>query len=122
MGQAQGIRYSRRPGQRFGALAALGKAAGLGRELGQPREWFDRLRNEAIAALALPDMHVTQVFGALPPATVSIELNDDFTLYASSIDNGVFVIRRVADDSEVCRLPELGEPAEVGSEPAASLF
>ena len=36
----------------------------IGRELGQPPEWFDRLRNEAIAALALPDIHITQEFGA----------------------------------------------------------
>src|SRR5262249_9623519 len=56
VGEAHGIRYSRRPGQRFAALAALKKAAAIGRELGQPPEWFDRLRNEAIAALALPDV------------------------------------------------------------------
>ena len=51
VGQAHGTRYSRRPGQRFEALTALGKAADIGRELGQPPEWFARLRNEAIAAL-----------------------------------------------------------------------
>ncbi|HEV3339733.1 MAG TPA: hypothetical protein VG125_05235, partial [Pirellulales bacterium] len=114
VGEAHGIRYSRRPGQRFAALAALGKAADIGRELGQPPEWFDRLRNEAIAALALPDIHVTHEFGELPTGPVSVELNDDFTLYASVSENGGCTVRRVADDSELCLLPELGEPAEAG--------
>src|SRR5262249_37245211 len=62
VGQAHGIRLSRRPGQRFDALNALGKAAAIGRELELPPEWLDRLRNEAIAALALPDIHITQEF------------------------------------------------------------
>jgi serine/threonine protein kinase/WD40 repeat protein len=110
VGQAHGTRYSRRPGQRFEALTALGKAADIGRELGQPPEWFDRLRNEAIAALALPDIHITQEFGTFPQGTVSVELNDDFTVYARTTEKGGCTIRRVVDDREVCRLPEFGEP------------
>ena len=110
VGQAHGTRYSRRPGQRFEALTALGKAADVGRKLGQSPEWFDRLRNEAIAALALPDIHITQEFGTFPPGTVSVELNDDFTLYVRTTEKGDCTIRRVADDREVCRLPEFGEP------------
>jgi serine/threonine-protein kinase len=58
VGQAHGIRCSPRPGQRVEALKALHKAAGIGRELGQPPEWFDRLREEAIAVLALPDLPI----------------------------------------------------------------
>src|SRR5205823_5288221 len=53
--QAHATRYSRRLGQRFETLAALEKAVGIGRELGQPPEWFERLRHEAIACLTLPD-------------------------------------------------------------------
>jgi serine/threonine protein kinase/WD40 repeat protein len=110
VGQGHGTRYSRRPGQRFEALIALGKAARIGRELSQPPEWFDRLRNEAIAALALPDIHITQEFGTFRPGTVAVELNDDFTLYVCTTENGSCTIRRVADDKEICRLPEFGEP------------
>ncbi|HWB13393.1 MAG TPA: protein kinase [Pirellulales bacterium] len=121
VGQAHGARYSRRPGQRFDALAALGKAADIGRKLGQPPEWFGPLRNEAIAALALPDIHITYQFGELPPGTGSVELNDDFTLYASATENGGCTVRRVADDRELCQLPELGEPAEVGFGPGELL-
>ncbi len=111
VGQAHGTRLSRRPGQRFEALDSLGKAAAIGRELGQPSEWFDRLRNEAIAALALPDIHITHEFGSFPPGSSWVELNDDFTLYVRTTDKGECVIRRVDDDKEVGRLRELGEPA-----------
>jgi WD40 repeat protein len=111
VGQAHGIRYSRRPGQRLEALTALGKAAEIGRGLGQPPEWFDRLRNEAIAALALPDIHITQEFGAFRPGTGTVELNDDFTLYVSTTERGGCTIRRVADDREVGQIPEFGEPS-----------
>jgi serine/threonine protein kinase len=115
--QASGIRQSRRPGQRFEALAALGKAAAIGRELGQPPTWFDRPRNEAIAALALPDLHIFREFGAWPPGTVSADLSEDFELYARTTAKGGCTVRRVADDTEVARLPELGEPALVGFGP-----
>jgi serine/threonine protein kinase/tetratricopeptide (TPR) repeat protein len=107
VGQAHGTRLSRRPGQRFEALDALGKAAAIGRELRQPPEWFDRLRNEAIAALALPDIHITQEF---PPGTVTGELSDDFELYVATTDKGGCLVRRVADQAEVARTPGFGEP------------
>jgi serine/threonine protein kinase/tetratricopeptide (TPR) repeat protein/WD40 repeat protein len=112
VGQAHGIRLSRRPGQRFDALAALGKAAAIGRELGQPPGWFNRLRNEAIAALALPDLHITKEFGRLPPGSHWVDLSDDFELYVRTTDKGRCTIRRVADDTLVAPLPELGERAQ----------
>jgi serine/threonine protein kinase/tetratricopeptide (TPR) repeat protein/WD40 repeat protein len=111
VGQAHGTRYSRRPGQRFEALAALEKAAAIGRELGQPPEWFDRLRNEAIAALALPDIHITHTWAGFPPGTFSAELSQDFRLYARTNKQGACSVRRVANDVEIAQLPELGEPA-----------
>jgi serine/threonine protein kinase/WD40 repeat protein len=113
VGQAHGIRNSRRPGQRFEALAALKKAAALGRELGQPPEWFARLRDEAIAALALSDLHITQEWDGFPPGTHEADLSDDFALYARTTLQGACSIRRVWDDAEVARLPALGEKVEV---------
>jgi serine/threonine protein kinase/WD40 repeat protein len=117
VGQAHGIRLSRRPGQRCDALAALGKAASIGRELGQPARWFDSLRDEAIAALALPDLLITKEFGTFPPGSDSVDVSDDFELYARTSDKGSCTIRRFADDTQVAYLPELGEPAhaEFGS-------
>lgn len=95
-------------------LDALGKAAAIGRELELPSEWFDRLRNEAIAALALPDLHITQQFDSFPPGTIGVDLSEDFMLYVRSTEKGLCTIHRVADDSEIARLPEFGEWAEAG--------
>jgi WD40 repeat protein len=121
VGQAHGIRYSRRPGRRFDALAALHKATAIGRELGQPPEWFDWLRNEAIAALALPDLHITQTWDGFPPGTLRADVSPDFELYARTTAKGACSIRRVADDSEIALLPELGEPARVRFGPGGLL-
>jgi WD40 repeat protein len=120
-GQARGIRYSGQPGQRFEALAALKKAVAIGRELGQSPEWFDRLRNEAIAALALPDVHITRSWDGFPPGTYRAELSPDFQLYARTASQGACSVRRVADDIEIARLPELGEPARAGFGPGSLL-
>jgi WD40 repeat protein/tetratricopeptide (TPR) repeat protein len=110
--QAHGIRYSRQPGQRFDALEALKKAATIGRELGQSPEWFDRPRNEAIATLALPDIHITHtVPDSLPPGTHRAEVSHDFELYARTTEQGACSVRRVADNVEIASLPELGEAA-----------
>jgi WD40 repeat protein len=121
VGQAHGIRPSRRPGQRFDALEALGKAAAIGRELGQPTTWFDRLRNEAIAALALPDVHITREWAGFPPGSEWVDLDEDFEWYARTDKKGACSIRRVADDQEVARLLELGEPAKAQFGPGRAL-
>jgi WD40 repeat protein len=109
--QAHGTRYSRRPGQRFDALAALAKAAAIGHELGQPAAWFDGPRNEAIGALALPDIHITQSWNGFPPGTHAADVSQDFQLYARTTERGACSVRRIADDVELAQLPELGEPA-----------
>jgi serine/threonine protein kinase/WD40 repeat protein/Tfp pilus assembly protein PilF len=122
VGQAHGIRNSRRPGQRFEALAALRKAAALGRELGQPPEWFARLRDEAIAALALPDVHITQEWDGFPPGTYTVDLSEDFELYARTTYQGACTIRRVLDDAEIATLPARGEKANVEWGPGRALI
>jgi serine/threonine protein kinase/WD40 repeat protein len=109
VGQAHGTRLSGRPGRRFEALDALKKAAAIGRELDQPPEWFDRLRNEAIAALTLTDVHITHSWEGLPPGTRLATLSDDFELYARTDEHGACSVLRVADDTVVARLPALEE-------------
>jgi serine/threonine protein kinase/WD40 repeat protein len=111
VGQARGTRLSQRPGQRFETLATLKKAVAIGRELKQHYQWFDPLRNEAIAALALPDIHITKEWAGFPAGSVWVALSDDFEVYARTTEHGGCTIRRVADDKEVAALPELGEPA-----------
>jgi serine/threonine protein kinase/WD40 repeat protein len=107
LARAAANRRSRQPGQRFESLADIAKAM----KLRPSPELRRELRNEAIAALALPDVHITQEFNGFPPGTVAVELSDDFELYARTTDTGACLVCRVADDAVVARLPELGEPA-----------
>lgn len=113
IGEAHGIRYSKREGQRFKALAALKKAATIGRELKQPPEWFVRLRNEAIAALALPDLHVTKQWPGWPLGTTFATVSADFHVYGRSDNTGAVSVRRMADDTEVAQLPGAGTRCEI---------
>jgi hypothetical protein len=57
--QARARRFSRHAGQRLDSLAALAKAAQLRKD--------DRLRDEAIAAMALPDVRLGPTWHGLPP-------------------------------------------------------
>ena len=98
---ARASRFSGRSGRRFDTLAALAEAADLGRQLGHPPDRFSKLRNEAIAALALPDLHITQTFGDWTDDLVSVDLNANFDLFATSDQAGRCIVRRVADDVEV---------------------
>ncbi len=53
--QARATRFSRQVGQRFESLRALEDATRIARELNLSPKYFDALRDEAIACLALPD-------------------------------------------------------------------
>ena len=103
--QARGIRTSHRPGQRFEALKALKEAKHIGDDLERPSAWFERLRNEVINALAMPDLHVTKAFDGLPEGTVDADLSVDFALYVHTDESGACYVRRVADNVQVARLP-----------------
>jgi serine/threonine protein kinase/WD40 repeat protein len=109
IGQARGTRLSRRPGQRLNALAAVKKAVAIGRELGQPPEWFDQLRTEAIAALCLPDLAVDREWPLDLTRATAFTIADNFERYAWADQDGNVTARRLADHAEVCpRLPSEG--------------
>jgi WD40 repeat protein len=111
--QAHANRTSQRPGQRLDSLKALAQAAQLGRALGRSPEEFLKLRNEAIACLALPDARLERDWEGSPPGTSGVALDARGERYAwSGADEGIH-IRRVADHAELLRLPTL--PAEVPS-------
>jgi len=102
VGKAHGTRLSRQRGQRFDALAALGKAAAIGRELGQPAAWFDAVRNEAIAALALPDVRLVKEWPnqGRPVLDISASLER----YVRWDHDASFSLHRLADDAVQCRV------------------
>jgi eukaryotic-like serine/threonine-protein kinase len=107
--QAHSSLHSGRMGQRFETLAALDRAATLGRELGQPPEWFDPLRNDAVAALALPDWRTVREWD-VPTDTRQWSCDDRHQLYARVDPQGRVSVRRVDTDEETVRL--VGLPGE----------
>ena len=61
--QAKAGRSSRQIGQRFQTLDAIREAIEVAKRLDLPREKLGELRNEAIAALALPDLRPGELDG-----------------------------------------------------------
>jgi WD40 repeat protein/tetratricopeptide (TPR) repeat protein len=108
--QARARRYSRQVGQRFKSLEVLEQAAALGRELKLPAESLGRLRDEAIACLALPDLKEEQGVRVIrrPPEIFLVAFDPGMTRYALRSRDGVQV-RRVADDQEVARFEARGD-------------
>ncbi len=96
--------HSRQSGQRFEALVAVERASRIGRDLGYPPSRFDALRTEAIAARALPDLHMNRTFADRNIEEV-VDISDDFEWFCVSDSEGRCTVRRVADEKVVVRLP-----------------
>jgi WD40 repeat protein len=109
---AKARRFSGRLGQRFGTLAAIRKAAALAAELDMPPETFDELRNLAVAALSLPDVHMLKEWEGWPEGSRGLAFDDRLEHYARSDAQGNVTVRRVADDVEIARRP--GEGPQIG--------
>jgi eukaryotic-like serine/threonine-protein kinase len=106
--QARAGRMSRQIGQRVGGLQALADAADLARDLNLSQEQFLELRNEAIACLALPDLHVTREWEGWPFDTHHVDFDGLLERYARVNRAGLISVRRVADDEEICRVNGMG--------------
>ena len=113
--QARAERFSRRPGQRFASLAAVGEASKLldalppGPDIGTRR---DELRDLAIASMTLPDLQPAGRVFSRPPGVIAVAFDPTMTRYALNFLDGRISIRRVADDLEVAlfRGQTAGEP------------
>ncbi|HVK07874.1 MAG TPA: protein kinase [Gemmataceae bacterium] len=106
--QARAIRMSRRPGQRFESLSVLGRAAELARALGLPAEKFGELRDAAVAALALPDLHLSGPWSDWPADSLLVDFDEAHATFARTDRDGACSVRRVADGTETHRLPGMG--------------
>lgn len=108
LAQARANRWSHRPGQRFDSLTALSNAAAIRPTL--------ELRNEAIAAMALPDARVCRYWSLDPPVPLFAGLVFDAAVerYARAYPNGQIAICRAQDDAELFRLPGFGPWREAG--------
>jgi serine/threonine protein kinase/WD40 repeat protein len=104
LAQASATRNSRRAGQRFETLKAIARAAGIARDSGSPPATMAALRDEAIAALALPDVREAGSLGKTADGYRGLIVDARFKLYAQYDRTGNVIVRRIADDSEVARL------------------
>jgi serine/threonine protein kinase/WD40 repeat protein len=91
--QARARRFSRRMGQRLESLDALAKAAAIRSD--------ERLRDEAIAAMALPDVRLGPLWYAVRPGPRGLAFDGQYRVYARSSDKGVISIRSLPDDREI---------------------
>jgi eukaryotic-like serine/threonine-protein kinase len=107
--QARATRSSRQIGQRFDSLKSIAKAITIARELKLPPERLDSLRDEAIAALALPDLKPTGRVITQPPGVAAAAFDAAMTRYALRFRDGTISVRRIADDREVARFQARGD-------------
>jgi WD40 repeat protein/cytochrome c-type biogenesis protein CcmH/NrfG len=104
LSQAQARRFSRQIGQRLDALDALGKAAVIRHD--------DRLRDEAIAALTLPDLRAGPIWPAWPPGTIALGFDPSYRTYAQADSKNVIHICSRDDEREILRI-ETGEQTRI---------
>ncbi len=95
LNQARANRLSRQSGQRLDTLAALAAAARLRSD--------ERLRDEAIAALALPDVRRVPGWRAACPAG-AVAYGGRYRLYARADGSNALSIRGIPDDREIRRI------------------
>jgi WD40 repeat protein len=105
--RAEAGRTSGRPGQRFGGLEALRQAAQIAREQGRPAADLVKLRNEAIACLALPDLQPQREWEGNPPGTNGLAFDARFERYARSFGDEGIRVCRASDHRVLFRLPTL---------------
>jgi WD40 repeat protein len=103
LARARAGRFSRRAGQRFASLDALAQAARMATDRRMPAERIDKLRNESIAAMALPDIR-TRTWPGWPAGSHGLSVNGARGLYARSDVRGNVSVRRIEGDAPVASL------------------
>jgi len=108
--QARATRFSRQVGQRFDSWRAVRQAAEIARELKLTPDSFDRLRDEAIACLALPDLKPTDdIIPTPPPGVYCASFDPTMTRYALRFKDGTIQVRDLKHDREVARFQARGD-------------
>jgi WD40 repeat protein/tetratricopeptide (TPR) repeat protein len=112
--RAAAYRRSGQAGQRFRCLAELRQALALGPSPEQRRE----IRDEAAAALVLPDLEVAAEWDGWPDGTVNLDFDDDFRRYARLASDGTVTVYRLDGSSAA----EVARFAAEGSAPFVRLW
>jgi WD40 repeat protein/tetratricopeptide (TPR) repeat protein len=126
--QSRALRWSGLGGRRDAALSALTAVVDIQPSV-RPNEWAAILgrhlspeeaarltpalvlRNEAVACMALPDLHVARQWQGLdkPEIEEPIDFSPDLAFYARAEADGSVCVRRVSDDQVVHDLPTVGK-------------
>jgi tetratricopeptide (TPR) repeat protein len=106
LGKAKGIRIENKPGRRFETLSTLREAVQIGKDLGKPDPWFEPYRDQAIAAMWLSDLHVTD-WQELPDAVHAGDTSVDGNRYAIVAVTGDVELRNAQDHSLIATIPRL---------------
>jgi WD40 repeat protein len=112
--QARAVRFSGRIGQRFDGLKALAAAAKIRPD--------PRLRDEAIACMALPDIRVVREWDGWPEGSVDFDLDAAGGRYARSHRDGTVSVRRLDDDTKIAHLNGMGKACTVCFSPDGSVL
>jgi serine/threonine protein kinase/WD40 repeat protein/Flp pilus assembly protein TadD len=107
--QAEARQASRKMGQRLDALDALGRAARLRRD--------DRLRDAAIAAMALPDLRPGPTWDAGVPGWGKCAFDGQYLRYARIEAAGGVSVRSIPDDRELVRVQAGERPRRLDLSP-----
>jgi WD40 repeat protein len=112
--QARGRRFSRQPGQHFQSIEALAEAArsvgGMKLDDDDRAERLRKLRNEAVACLALVDLKPLRRLGDVSVDThgtgfrQTAAFNPAWEVYARAEPGGPVSVRNLADDRELFQL------------------
>jgi eukaryotic-like serine/threonine-protein kinase len=105
--EAEARRHGRRVGQRFDALGAIGRAMKLAPATGFTEPERFQLRNQAIAAMGLPDVRVGWDVDVDDPKKHGFAVDPNFEHYAFKRDDGTIVVRRARDENTLFELPGL---------------
>jgi serine/threonine protein kinase len=111
--QAQASRWSGQVGRRFKGVKAVAEAAKLIPILGLDSKELLKLRNEAIACMALVDLRLDQKRPGYPPGSTltGIAFDAEMERYARVDGNGNITVRRLASDEETVLITDIGAPA-----------
>jgi WD40 repeat protein len=111
--QARAWRLSGQPGRRFESLLAASKAAALG----PSPELRLKLRDEAVAAMALPlDARIAWRGEGWSPGSRQLVFDAGFQRYAQGDAQGNVSVYRAGDQRELFRLPGFGPGVDFGHE------
>jgi WD40 repeat protein len=109
LAQARANRLSGRPGHRFATLEAISNAVALG----PPPKQRAQLRNQAIAAMSLPDLVPTWTLENTNGAWNGGSIDLPRSRYALVTAAGVVEVRRVPDNGLLFNLPAREAPAHL---------